>query len=230
MFTLVSQALKFARLHSYSELVSRLIIAVLGPFYQRHSRYIVHLDLEQAAEPDQGLNFVELTQDDARKMLKVMYISSKSLAKRFDDGDRCFGLIENGEIANYFWAEFQHKDLHELHLEFNLLSEQLWMYNAITVGNARGRSLYPNVIRFMAKSLRQSGFKEAYVDVDPTNIPSIRGLEKAGYTRVVLIDMKKVFSKRTYSFQVCNETAWKQLSKCICNSENINPFIGDVDK
>lgn len=228
MLTLVSQALKFARLHGYSELVRRLISAAIAPFYQRQSRYIVHLDFEEAAEPDPDINFAELTKNDARKILRVMYISPKSLAKRFADGDRCFGVIERGVLVSYFWAEFQHKDLHELHLEFKLPAHQAWMYNAITITKARGRSLYPDVIRFMAKSLGQSGFKEAYVDVDPANIPSVRGLEKAGYTRIVMINMKKIFSKITYSFQVYNETAWKQLSKCICNPENIAPFFGDV--
>ncbi|RKY10260.1 MAG: hypothetical protein DRP66_00125 [Planctomycetota bacterium] len=228
MLTLVSQALKFVRLHGYSELISRLLRAAVGPFYQRQSRYIVHLDFDEAAEPDPGFNFAELTKNDSEKMLRVMYVSPKSLAKRFDDGDRCFGIIENDELISYFWAEFKHKELHELRLEFELPGRQAWMYNAITVGKARGRACYPNVIRFMAQSLRQSGFREAYVDVDPANIPSVKGLEKAGYTRVVMIDMKKIFSKVTYSVQVYDETVWKQLSKCICNSDNIATFFGDA--
>jgi RimJ/RimL family protein N-acetyltransferase len=101
------------------------------------------------------------------------------------------------------------------------------MYNAITIKTARGRGLYPNIIRYMAKTLIHSGIEEAFVDVDPSNIASIHGLEKAGYTRVVLIRMKKVFSTINYKLTVFDKDAWRQLSGIIKDFHSIKNIVDD---
>ena len=217
MIVAVYNALKFLRHHTYGELFRRLCSAAVRPFYENTARYIVKLNLRCAAAPDPDLNTKELTIADLDKMLQIMYVSRTGLEERFSRGDRCFATIEKDKIVNSFWAQFGLNDLCELHLKFILGPTQTWMYNALTVKSARGRGLYPNIIRYMAKVLLESGIEEAFIDVDPKNISSIRGLEKAGYTRVALIRTRKVFSKLGYRLTVFDEDSWMQLSQKIEN-------------
>lgn len=217
MLDLIRNILKFFRHHTYREFLNRLWRAAVKPLYESTSRCIVRLNPQSAADPDPNLDIRELATDDINKMLEVMYVSRAGLQKRFSRGERCFAVLDNGKIVSYFWAQFGLKDFCKLHLEFNLHPNQVWMYNAITVKTARGRGLYPNIIRYMAKALIESGISEAFIDVDPNNISSMRGLEKAGCTPVVLIRMKKVLSSINYKVTVFNKDAWQQLFEIIAN-------------
>jgi len=212
---------KFLNHHTYGELLNRLWCTVARPFYENNARYIFRLNVSSAIDPDPDLTIEELTIADINEMLEVMYVSRVGLEKRFDRGDRCFAVIDKNKLISYFWAQFGLSDICELHLKFELSSSWAWMYNAITVKAARGQELYPNLIRHMAKALSQSGIEECFIDVDPKNIPSIRGIEKSGATSIVLIRMKKIFSAVSYKIRVFDEDAWKKLSGTIENFDKI---------
>jgi RimJ/RimL family protein N-acetyltransferase len=207
--------LKFVDHHTYGELLNRLWCTAARPFYENNARYIFRLNVSSAIDPDPNLTIEELSVADINEMLDVMYVSRAGLEKRFGWGDRCFAVIDKNKFISYFWAQFGLRDIRELHLKFELSSSWAWMYNAITVKTARGRGLYPNIIRYMAKALSQSGIEECFIDVDPKNIPSIRGLEKAGCRKVVEIRMRKVFSKIICNATVFDKKAWQELSKGI---------------
>lgn len=212
---------KFLNHHTYGEFLNRLWCAVVRPFYENNARYIFRLNVSSAIDPDTNLTIEELTVADINEMLEVMYLSRVGLEKRFDQDDRCFAVIDKNKIISYFWAQFGLRDICELHLKFELSSNWTWMYNAITVKVARGQELYPNLIRHMAKTLSQSGIEESYIDVDPKNIPSIRGIEKSGATSIVLIRMKKIFTTVSYKIKIFDEDAWEKLSGIIENFDKI---------
>lgn len=212
MFQLIRNVFIFLRHHSYSEFLDRMRRVAVRPLYESPSHYIVKLNLKSAAAPDPNRDIKELTTADINKMLEVMYVSRAGLQGRFSRGDRCFAVLDNDKIVSYFWAQFGLRDLCELHLKFNLSPNQAWMYNAVTVKIARGRGLYPDLIRHMAKVLLQSGINESFIDVDLRNRSSIRGLEKAGCTRVILIHMKRIFTSVNYKLTIFDKETWQQLS------------------
>ncbi len=213
MLDVFRNILKFLSHHTYGEFLNKLWCVAVKPLYESSARYIVRLNLQSAADPDPNLDTRELTANDIDKMLEVMYVGRTGLEERLARGDRCFAVFNKNKIVSYFWAQFGVKDFCELHLKFNLHANQVWMYNAITVKTARGRDMYPNIIRYMANVLNQSGIDETFIDVDPTNTPSLRGLEKAGCQRVALIEMRKILSKIKYKTIISDNEAWGRLSK-----------------
>lgn len=66
-----------------------------------------------------------------------------------------------------------------------------------------------------AKALLQSDINESFIDVDSRNHSSLRGLEKAGCTRVILIHMKRIFASVKYRVTIFDEDAWQRLSETI---------------
>lgn len=212
MLSIIRNILKFISHHSLGEFLKRSCRILIKPLYENNARYIFKLNLSSAVDADPALVIKEITIADINRMLDVMYINSVELQKRFDHGDRCFAVLDENKIISYFWARFADREFPELHLKFNLHSNQTWMYNAITVKAARGRGLYPNIIRHMAKVLMNSGIDEAFIDVDPDNIASRRGLEKAGCKYIVLVRVKKMFSNINYELTVFDTSGWQELS------------------
>ena len=205
----------FLRHSGYAESISRLCCVFAKPFYQSASRYIVKLNLDSVSDVDKGLFIRELTDADIEEMKLVMYVSSYCLRQRFQKGDRCFAVLDGNNILSFFWAEFNFKDLHELHIGLDLSSHQVWMYNAVTIKSARGRNLYPNVIRYMAKVFYKEGIREAYIDVDPKNHASVRGLEKVGCKQVARVHMRKTLSLIRHKLWIIDKNLWHELSKMI---------------
>ncbi len=215
---------KYLLHHTYRGFFIRLCYTAMKPFFEIKACYFVKIILKSVADPEQNLEIRELTIADIDKMLEVMYFNRQSLQERFNEGERCFAVFEKGKIVSYFWALFGFRDFNELHMRFRLRSNQTWMYNAVTVKSARGRGLYPNIICYMAKALAKSGIDEAFIDVESGNAPSIRGLEKAGSTRIALVRMRKIFSTISYNVIVFDKHSWQQLFQIIEDINSRKPF------
>jgi RimJ/RimL family protein N-acetyltransferase len=56
--------------------------------------------------------------------------------------------------------------------------------NCFTYAQYRGQGLYPQLIQGACHSLAAQGFERAIITCDPDNAASIRGIEKAGFTKV----------------------------------------------
>ena len=60
-----------------------------------------------------------------------------------------------------------------------------------TINAYRGKSIYPYVINKIAKDILTDSDKEVFVIVNKDNISSIKGIEKAHYTRMASIKAKR---------------------------------------
>lgn len=220
-----NDVIKFILHHGWPDFFKRIWRWAAKSFYENRSLYIFKLISKTAAEPDQNIRIAELTQDDIDGMRKIMYANRASLQGRFSREDRCFAVLEGGDILSFFWARFGEKYLPESHLKFHLRPHQVWMYNAVTVKRARGRGLYPNIIRHMTQVLGQEGIDELFVDVEETNQPSLRAVARAGCKKIARIQIKKIFSTTKYYLQIYDEITWQQLAETIDNFGNIRCII-----
>lgn len=56
--------------------------------------------------------------------------------------------------------------------------------HCMTVAQARGRRLYPRVLRHVMQALAAAGHRRVAINCDSDNVASIRGIEHAGFTRI----------------------------------------------
>lgn len=174
---------------------------------------ILMLRPEDIAFPDAAPEFREITRSDIDGIFKVMYFSREHVLNRFDRGERCFAILEKGNIVTYLWAAFKERNMTETRLNIQLKPNQSWFYNALTMKEARGKGYYPNLIRCMAKTLQNDGISEIFIDVEGENTASIRGVEKAGFKKVISVQMKKTLSRNKYCVSVFDNPVWSRLSE-----------------
>jgi hypothetical protein len=211
----LADSVRFIRLHSVGEFLERARGAALRPVYDGCQRVIVKLDHETSLAPDPSLRISELPAADLPRIRALVYKPREELEARFERGERCFIASDGPRVVSYFWAQFGTKDFREMRLSVELSRHQTWMYNGITARSARGRSLYPNIIRYMAKTLLAEGVTAAFIDVDPGNQASLRGVEKAGCTPVALLRMRKVGSSLLHEVVVYDRDAWDSLHDAV---------------
>lgn len=92
----------------------------------------------------------------------------------------CYSVAMEGETAHRSW----------LHRSARLPSRFGFDGGAPVIGDChtaerfRGRSIYPRVLRYIARDVARREGKPVYVLVSPANLASVRGIEKAGFRRL----------------------------------------------
>jgi len=210
---LLVRIIRFGKYYGWAGLLKRMLLASTGWFTENRNVFIFMLRPKDINFTDVVEEFKEITQSDIDEICKVMYFSREHVLNRFDRGERCFAILENGQIVTYLWAAFKERNLKEVRLNVRLKYNQSWFYNALTIKNARGKGHFPHLISCIARSLINNGVSELFIDVEAENTASIRGVEKAGFRRVIRVRMGKTFSRITYWITALDKLVWSRLSE-----------------
>jgi GNAT superfamily N-acetyltransferase len=68
---------------------------------------------------------------------------------------------------------------------------------SLTLPDYRGRGLQPRVYTAIAHALSQEGYRRFFACVHEENLPSIRGMEKAGFRRVGHLRLRRILGIQT---------------------------------
>jgi GNAT superfamily N-acetyltransferase len=144
-----------------------LIYEIHLPAYSRSSK----LDLAHAVfdfEDLQRLGYFKTT------------LFPEALRQRIAAGILCHGFLVEGKLANVGWISRGF-----LELEgggFSLTEDAAaGIYDCYTDPSFRGQGIYPNALILMLRQLKEQGLTTALIAVDPGNLPSIKGIERAGF-------------------------------------------------
>lgn len=117
---------------------------------------------------------------------------------RFDRGEKCFVALHEGRVVSYIWGSRGRVGVEEISMAVQTGPLEMYLYDAFTLEPWRGNNLYPAVLRQALEYGRDLGLKRMTIFVEARNIPSIRGITKAGFTLFQTLLYKKIlgFGKR----------------------------------
>jgi hypothetical protein len=111
--------------------------------------------------------------------LKVFTGNKKSGIKKIDsqisNNNECYAVFDDDKLIHATWV-FKRK----------LLTSQLGIHNVYTAGDSytiesyRGQGIYTNILKLISSEKE----KDIIIFVDPNNLSSIRGIEKAGFSKL----------------------------------------------
>ena len=104
-------------------------------------------------------------------------------------------VLNKERLSNkwYYYVTDDDKIVHASYLFDNVFLLRLIGKRGPVIGDCftnkqyRGQSIYPLVINSIAKETLESGVNELFIIVDQNNISSIKGIEKAGFEKLVSI-------------------------------------------
>jgi len=105
----------------------------------------------------------------------------------FDGVNDFFVAKDDGGIQHISWIYF-HDHRNRL---LSLGKREAEIKFCLTLPAARGRGIYPKILLSALSYLNSCGIQRVYICVHKDNNSSIRGIEKAGFTRVGEIKLKK---------------------------------------
>ncbi len=115
-----------------------------------------------------------LDEDDMKLLnhLRPTAFSAEQLIQRLKDGHFCLGLIHEGKVVAFNWANPHESSGNLCH--FRLFANEAYLYDMFTVHAHRGKKLAPYLRYQTYRLLSRKGMKQIYSISDAFNTPSVR--------------------------------------------------------
>ena len=146
------------------------------------------------------------------------------ILNRFETGRRCYAARIDGRFAAYGWVSFNEEFIGELNLRLKLLSGEAYIWNCATLPDFRQNYLYSALSAYIVGELQKEHLSRAWIGADLDNVPSQRGIARAGFMYVADLVVVRVLTLRQ---------VWVQGRPNMPNSlvaEARRAFLNDRDK
>ncbi len=120
--------------------------------------------------------------------------------RRFERGEICFAAVYEGKIVSYCWMAQGKIGIEEIDLAVATLPDEVYLYDAYTLDEWRGKGLYPAVLNEMLLYAGQTGFSRALIFVAVNNTASRRGVLKAGFVEFQVVTYLSILGIPFYRY------------------------------
>ncbi len=100
---------------------------------------------------------------------------------RLNRGEEFWTAQRDNRSVVYCWATQEPVEIGEIRCTVKSRSDEIYLYDAFTFEEHRGRNLYPALLHHILKHSHDAGLRRALIFVMSDNTPSIRGVTKAGF-------------------------------------------------
>lgn len=124
-----------------------------------------------------------------REIVSAGYFKARSfpeeMRRRFQNRNVCHGFYLGDRLATIGWSSADYLEL-DSNLHFPCPGA-VGLFDFYTFDEFRSRGFYTNALTQLANVMRDKGFTSAYISVDPGNLVSIKGIERAGFQQLLRI-------------------------------------------
>jgi GNAT superfamily N-acetyltransferase len=111
--------------------------------------------------------------------------AEQEFQRRFQQGNQCYGAWVDERLAAYGLVSFDVEYVGELDLTLTLLPGEAYIWDCVTLPTFRRKGLFTALLGYMVEALRQERIERIWIGADLANQPSQRGIDRAGFMRIV---------------------------------------------
>ena len=133
--------------------------------------------------PDLGtLSVRRATPDDAAGFARdIGTCDANGFRARLSKANRCYLALEGKRILHSSWCARGATWTQELRTYLAPPPDAAYIYESLTVPEARGRGIYPMVLQTISADLHDEGVGQMWIGVEEANEASVRAIRKAGF-------------------------------------------------
>jgi GNAT superfamily N-acetyltransferase len=117
-------------------------------------------------------------------IIETLELDDDYCRKKWRRGDLVVLARLNGRPAGISWCARGVVEVPELDRTLILAPTEAYIHDVFVAPQARGRSVAPAMLEFVAMELRQRDFYRSWALIDSDNVASVRAFEKAAYAAV----------------------------------------------
>ena len=115
----------------------------------------------------------------------------EEIRSRFDENNVCHGFYFEEDLATIGWSSNDRLDL-DHGVTFSCPGA-VGLFDFVTLPYFRSRGLYTNALRYLVAAIHARGPRCVYIAVHPNNLPSLKGIEGAGFLPFLAIKRRRIF-------------------------------------
>jgi GNAT superfamily N-acetyltransferase len=115
----------------------------------------------------------------------------EEIRNRFDHNNICHGFYFEEDLATIGWSSNDYLEL-DHGVTFSCPTE-VGLFDFTTLPDFRSRGLYTNALRYLVRDIHARGTRGVYIAVDPNNLPSVKGIQRAGFAPFLIIKRRRIF-------------------------------------
>jgi GNAT superfamily N-acetyltransferase len=160
--------------------------------------WMLNLDeVTPAVTPRVHAEFRRVTPDLLPALFAIRgYDASAEFIQRFETGRRCYGAWVEGQLAAFGWVSYDDEHIGELNLRIKLLPGEVYVWDCATASRFRGNGLYSALLSYILGELRDQKICRAWIGADLENIPSQKGIARAGFHHIADLVIERVLAMR----------------------------------
>ena len=148
-------------------------------------------------KPHIDATFSRVGTESIAKLAAVMSPdNSAEIIKRFETGRRCYVAQVEGKLAAYGWVSFDEEFIGELNLLLRLLPGEAYIWDCATLPPYRRNLLYSALLTYILGDLSTEPLHRVWIGAAFNNIPSQRGIVRAGFSYIADLVVARVLTRR----------------------------------
>ena len=124
------------------------------------------------------------------------YEASAEFLQRFETGRHCYGVWVEGQLVAFGWVSYDDEHIGELNLRIKLLPGEVYVWDCVTALQFRGNGLYSALLSYILIELRNQQICRAWIGADLDNVPSQKGIARAGFHHIADLIIERVVAMR----------------------------------
>jgi GNAT superfamily N-acetyltransferase len=162
---------------------------------------MLHLDEETPPVVPRVQAQFQLLHREAEPVLAsaIEPIMGTPFIKRLESGRQCYTARVDGRLAAYGWVSFTDENIGELNLRIKLLVGEAYIWDCVTLPDYRNQHLYSALLAFIVRELHARSYCRAWIGADLENVPSQRGMARAGFHHVADLLIGHTLARRQIS-------------------------------
>jgi hypothetical protein len=118
--------------------------------------------------------------------------------ERYLKGHTPAALWYNGQIVNISWIAKSPLFINEIKKEYKADKNKIIIFDVITKTEERGKGFYAVMLEMINRWALDNGYSQSIIYSESKNLPSIKGIMKAGYKKKETIIFIEIIGKNFY--------------------------------
>jgi GNAT superfamily N-acetyltransferase len=131
-------------------------------------------------------------EDGERYADQVGTDSAVTFRRRLGPSMDCYLALDDDDVVVHAsWVTTRGAWVGELRRYFVVPDASAYVYESFTSPRARGRGIYPAMLRYIASEAARTGSKELWIGVGEDNAASLRAITKGGFVAAFEVDFSR---------------------------------------
>lgn len=143
------------------------------------------------------IRFIASLADPTTVLLRPYYPAGV-VEERLEKADRCCVGVREERVVGYCWLGRGEVSIAEISRSILVAPDEVYYYDAYTVPECRGQSIFPALLVRMLEADRAQGLARALIFAMSTNHASRRAISKAGFQQFRDVEMLTVLGLPFY--------------------------------